>query len=143
MIFSQLITDDGVIEINHDKSNNFLKVIPLMLSKDKLTCRKVKAVLRYHEPGAHGSVEQYVHHLLFTFNPYCKRKHLKPPPFSSTLKNYKNWVEIVDRNKSLLEPYGEMVNKVLTNLRSNLTYSDTFSEQGNNGVEEEYDHRCK
>lgn len=84
IIFSQLITDDGVIEINHDKSNNFLKVIPLMLSKDKLTCRKVKAVLRYHEPGAHGSVEQYVHHLLFTFNPYCKGKHLKPPPFSST-----------------------------------------------------------
>ena len=52
-------------------------------------------------------------------------------------------MEIVDRNKSLLEPYGEMVNKVLKNLRSNLTYSDTFSEQENNGVEEEYDHRCK
>lgn len=62
-ILGQLITDDGVIEINHDKSNNFLKVIPLMLSKDKLTCRKVKAVLRYLEPGAHGSVEEYVHHL--------------------------------------------------------------------------------
>ena len=49
---------------------------------------------------------------------------------------------IVDRNKSLLEPYGEMVDKVLPQSRPNLTYSDTFSEQENNEVEEEDDQRC-
>ena len=41
-------------------------------------------------------------------------------------------MEIVDRNKSLTEPYGEMVYKVLPNLRSDLTNPDIFSQQENN-----------
>ena len=54
--YQPVILDDDLIEIKYSESN-FLKAIPLMLSKDKLACRKVKAVLRYHEPSAHESVE--------------------------------------------------------------------------------------
>ena len=105
-----VLLDDGFIEINHGKSN-FLKVIQLISSKDKLTCRKVKAVLRYHEPSAHKSMDQYAHHLLFTFYPFSGTYFGKLQKLGL--------MEIVDRYKSLLEPYGEMVNKALSNLRFN------------------------
>ena len=81
--------------------NNFPKTIPLASSKDKLKCRKVKAVLRYYEPSAHISVEQYAHHLLFKFYPFRNKEHLKSPPFSGTyFKKFQESVvtEIVDGN---------------------------------------------
>ena len=38
--------------------------------KEKLKCRKVRSVLRYHVPNRHKTPEQYAHHLLFMFFPF-------------------------------------------------------------------------
>ena len=46
-------------------------------------------------------------------------------------------MEIVDSSKFLIEPYEKMLDIALLNLRSYLTYSDTFSWQENDEVEKE------
>ena len=43
---------------------------PLILSKEKLKCRKVKSVLRYHVPNCHKNPEKYAHYMLFMFYPF-------------------------------------------------------------------------
>ena len=48
---------------------NYPQTLPLMSSKDKLHCRKVPFVLRYHVPKKHKYPEQYAYHLLFLFYP--------------------------------------------------------------------------
>lgn len=44
------LLDDTIKESNHIETN-FSKVIPLMTFKEKLNFRKVKALLRYHQPS--------------------------------------------------------------------------------------------
>ena len=81
-----------------------------------------------------------MYHLLFTFYPFRNEEHLKSPPFSEKdLKKLQesSVMEIVDRNKSLIVPYKEMVDKTLSNSRSDLTNPDTISQQENDKVEEE------
>ena len=47
-------------------------------------------------------------------------------------------MEIVDSNKSLIEPYEVMVDKAFLNLRSDLTNPDMISRQANDEVEKEW-----
>ena len=46
-------------------------------------------------------------------------------------------MEIVCKNKTLTEPCGEMIDQVLSNLRSDLTNAGSFSQQENDEMEEE------
>ena len=55
------LLDDELMETNH-LDPHLIKTIPLMSSKEKLKCRKVKAVLRYHVPNANRNAEEYAHH---------------------------------------------------------------------------------
>ena len=57
---------------------NYPKNLPLMSSKEKLHCRKVPFVLRYHVPNNHKYPEQYAHHLLFLFYPIRDESVLLP-----------------------------------------------------------------
>ena len=77
-----MLLDDTVMESNHAKTY-FPKVIPLMTFKEKLHCRKVKAVLRYHQPSPTKHIEKYAHHLLFSFYPFRDKEQLKSPAFMS------------------------------------------------------------
>ena len=64
-------------------------------------------------------MEQYAHHLLLTFYPFCNEEYLKLPPFSGTyFKKLQKLglMGVADRNKSLIVPFGEMVDKALSNL---------------------------
>ena len=63
------VLQDNVLEINH-KACEYPITIPLMSSKEKLKCRKVKLVLRYHVPNRHKNPEKYAHLILFTFYPF-------------------------------------------------------------------------
>ena len=54
----------------------FPSVIPLMSSKEKLKCRKIRAVLRYHVPNRHKYPEKYAHHLLFMYCPFRSETEL-------------------------------------------------------------------
>ena len=75
-----VLLDDTVMESNHAETR-FPKVVPLMTFKEKLHCRKVKAVLGYHQPSPTKHTEQYAHHLLFSFYPFRNEEQLKSPPF--------------------------------------------------------------
>ena len=77
---------------------------------------------------------------MFAFYPFHNKEHLKSPPFSGAY--YRKLqelgvMEIVCRNKTLIEQYGEMVDQALLNLRSDLKNADAFSRQENDKVEEE------
>ena len=61
------ILQEDLLENNHS-SCNYPATIPLMSSKEKLKCRKVKVVLRYHVPNRHKYPEKYAHHLLFMYH---------------------------------------------------------------------------
>ena len=54
-------------ELVDENSETFFlpKTIPLMLSKKKLQCRKVKSVLRYHVTDQHKFPEKYAHYAFF------------------------------------------------------------------------------
>ena len=127
--------DDKVMDANHDESI-YPKVIPLMSSNEKLKCRKGRAVLRYHQPSPHKSIEQYAHHLLFVFYPFRKEEELK----SSTTGTYFAKLQepfvtsIVNENKKLMEPYGDMVEKALLNLHCEVVTPDPFGQQENDDL---------
>ena len=48
---------------------------------EKLKFRKVRAVLRYHQPNRQKNFEQYAHHLLFTFFSFRDEAYLKSSYF--------------------------------------------------------------
>ena len=75
---------EEIIEQNHD-SSTYPKTIPLMSCSEKLRCRNIPLVLRYHVHNKDRQFEKYAHHLLFMFYPfrndqiYCQviLKHMK------------------------------------------------------------------
>ena len=69
-----VVLNDELMNSNHEESI-FPKIVPLMSSKEKLKCRKVKAVLRYHQPSPHKNVEQYSHHLYLLFIHFVMKKN--------------------------------------------------------------------
>ena len=46
-------------------------------------------------------------------------------------------LDIVNRNKTIMEPFGEIVDQTLSNLRSDVTIPDSFSQQENDEVQAE------
>ena len=40
-------------------------------------------------------------------------------------------MDIINRNKAIMEPFGEIVDQALSNLRSDVANSDSFSQQEN------------
>ena len=106
----------------------------MTLNNEKLKCRKVRGVLRYHQPNPQKYIEQYAHHLLFTFYPLRDEAYLKFPPMTKTYfgkLQEPGVMDIINRNKAIMEPFGEIVDQALSNLRSDVANSDSFSQQEN------------
>ena len=61
---SEILVDD-LIENNHASDIHYPSSIPIMSANEKLKCRKVPYVLKYHVPNQHTHPEEYPHHLLF------------------------------------------------------------------------------
>ena len=57
---------DSLIEVNHENLN-YPKIIKLMISNERMHCRKVRQVLRYHTLNKYRFPEKYAHHLIFLF----------------------------------------------------------------------------
>ena len=62
--YQSVILDDELLETHH-KVCNYPKDVSLMSSKEKLKCRKVKALLRYYHPNPNKAFETYAYHLIF------------------------------------------------------------------------------
>lgn len=85
-------------------------------------------------------MEQYAHHFVFAFYLLCNEKHLKSTLFSGAYYQKlqePGVMEIVCRNKTLTELYGEMLDQTLSKLWSDLVNADAFSQQENGEMEEE------
>ena len=105
-----------------------------MSSKEKLKCKTVKSVLRYHVPNLHKQPENYAHHMLFMFYPFRKNQTCVQWKVAHTWKNVviKN---IVNENKQTFEPFSELVDSALTDYRTDLTRNpDAFAQQENDEV---------
>ena len=130
---------DKLIETNHPISSSYPEVLVLS-SGEKLDYRKVELVLRYHVHSKFKNPEGYVLHLLFMFYPFrddCELKVGKPSLYSSKLSE-PGVLEIVNNNKSLVEPYSDLVNAAFLNYIADITPSwDPFSQQENEDVENE------
>ena len=128
------------MELNHGESRHPDKIELMTLNNEKLKCRKVRGVLRYHQPNPQKYIEQYGHHLLFTFYPFRDEAYLKFPPMTKTYfgkLQEPGVMDIIDRNKAIMEPFGEIVDQALSNLRSDVTNLDSFSQQENDEVQAE------
>lgn len=95
-------------------------------------------MLSYHQPSTHESLEQYTHNFLLAFFTFCNKEHLKSLPFSGTgNQKLPDVIEIVCRNKTLIEPKGEIVDRASSNLRFDLTNADACFQQENEEVKGE------
>ena len=56
---------DELMEDIHNIDYIYPKVIPLILSKEKLKCRKFPFVLQFYVPNQQTQPEEYAHHMHF------------------------------------------------------------------------------
>ena len=79
------VLENELIEENHDICS-YPATLPLMSNKnEKLKCRKVKAILRYHVPNQNKRPEEYAHHLLFMYHPFRNEEELRQPTYMENL----------------------------------------------------------
>lgn len=131
---------DELIEGNHCCIEGFPKVINLG-KNEKLVCRKVDFVLRYHVPNEYKFPEQYAHHLLFMFFPFRSESELKssnPPSYLAKL-NEPGVIQTINYNKTLVEPFGDLVDRAFSQFQSHRECNfDSFAQQENDNTEEDF-----
>ena len=132
---------DEVIEENHsmNDNNSYPKRITLSTG-EKLVHRKVEFVLRHRVPNKDKDPEAYAHHLLFMFYPFRSEEQLKAREllsYSAKLLEAEV-INVVNENKSLVEPFSDIVDEAFLHFRSDLTPSwDPFLQQENGDVNNE------
>ena len=128
------LTDNLVEDNSLCSPVNYPKMLPLMRSKEKLHCHKVPFVLTYHVPYKHKYPEQYAHHLLFLFYPFQDESALLSKcdrTYTSELIE-QHALEIVNRNKLIIEPHGDIVDSAFSSYKTNHPHNvDSFAQQEN------------
>ena len=137
----EVLTNE-VIQTQHSNSQDISLplTIKLMNTKEKMKCRKVKAVIRYHTPNKTKEPERYFHHLLMLYYPWRNESELMAADQSYTSKFYEpNVQDVVESNRSVFEPDADAVTEALENLRNdqgNIIYSfDPISDQENSDLQ--------
>ena len=76
-----------------------------MSSKDKLKCRKLKAVLRYDVPNCNKYPENYAHHLLFMYYAFRNEQDLRADNSGMNTEklNEAGILDIINANKQVFE----------------------------------------
>ena len=64
-----IVLDDNTVEEYH-KNSIYPTTIPLMSSKEKRKCGRVKNALQYHKLNPNKYPKKLFHHLLITFYPF-------------------------------------------------------------------------
>ena len=123
------VLDDKLFEANNFTTDSYPDVL-ILSSGERSHYRKVELVLRYHVPNKCKDTEGYAHHLLFMFYPFrdeCELMVGQPSSYSSKLSETAV-IEVINNNKSLVEPYSYLVNDAFQNYRSDICPSwDPFS----------------
>lgn len=88
--------------------------LPLMSSKEKLKCRKVRQVLRYrHSPNIDLYPEDYAHHMLFLFYPFRNENELLLNNSYCHKLADPCVLEIVNDNRKNFEPHADEIPALL------------------------------
>ena len=97
---------------------------------------KSESCFKISSANSTKNIEQYAHHLLFTFYPFRDEAYLKSPPITGTYfakLQEQGIMDIISKNK----PFNEIVDQALSNLRSDVINPDSFSQQENDEVQAE------
>ena len=135
-----VVLHDELIELTHGECRYPDKIELITGNNEKLKCWKVRAVLRYHQPNPQKNIEQYVDQFPFTFYPFYDEAYLKSPPLRGTYfakLQEAGAMDIINRNKAIMEPFNEIVNQALLDLCSDVAHSYSFSQQGKDDVQTE------
>ena len=93
-----------------------------MNSNDKMRCRKVRRVLRYHTPNKHQYPEKYAHHLLLLFCPFRSKNELLGGTSHTYQEKYfeDGVTKIIRNNQRKFEPYAELADEAYENFNAEL-----------------------
>ena len=106
-----------------------------MSANEKLKCRKIPYVLKYHVPNQHTHPEEYAHHLLFMYFPFRNEHELKLNNSYADKLNSSNVLEIINLNRMKVESYALLVENVLERLSTNQNANvDSFGQQENDEI---------
>ena len=119
----RVLVDDDI-----ESPLSYPKLIPLMRSKDKMRCRSVKKILRYHTPNANLNPEEHAHHLLMLFYPFRNEQELCEEKSFLMKLNQQNVLTIVNENRVKFEPFGNLVEESLMHFTSHSRSIDSFAE---------------
>ena len=107
----------------------YATVIPLMSAKESFKGRNLKAVWQYHQPSPNRDIEKFAHHMLLFFYSFRVEEYLKLQPITGIyLENRQKpgVLDVINRNRAMMEPLSDVVDNALMNLQSNL---DAFLQQ--------------
>ena len=129
-----VILTDFLIEESHCQ-NNYPSPIPLMNSKEKLRCRRVRSVIRFFTPSAQKNPEGFAHHLLQSFYPFRSEEELAVNGSYIQKLDEPNVKDTINQNKLIFEPEGQLVDEAFRSYREDLTHNqDPFGQQENDEI---------
>ena len=115
-----ILNDDSI----NNASNSLPSTLPLMSTKEKLKCRKVRQVLRYRRaPNNDLYPEEYAHHILFLFYPFRNEDELLLNRSYCHKLAQADVISTVNENKFFFEPYGEQIESAFALLNSNRSFN--------------------
>ena len=85
----------------------------MMLSNEKLKCRKVLYVLKYYVPNKHTKREECAHHILFIYYSFRDENDLKSNNSYVEKLNQPNVLEVINLNRIKVESYATLVEDAL------------------------------
>ena len=130
----EILVDD-LIENNHASDIHYPSSIPIISANEKLKCRKVPYVFKYHVPNQHTHPEENTHHLLFMYFPFRNESELKLNNSYADKLNSSNVLELINLNRVKVEPYALPEENALERLSTNQNANiDSFGQQENDEI---------
>lgn len=118
---------DTLLESNHD--SQYPNIIKLMNCNEKMKCRKVQRVFRYHVPNKHRYPEKYAQHLQLLFYPLRSGIELLGVNKTYQLQLRDENILSLIKNRLRFESYADLVDAAYTNRNAELiSNQDAYGE---------------
>ena len=118
---------DMLLESNHD--SQYPNIIKLMNCNEKMKCRKVQRVFRYHVPNKHRFPDKYAQHLHLLFYPLRSEIELLRVNKTYQLQLRDENILSLIKNRLRFESYADLVDAAYTNWNAELVSNqDAYGE---------------
>ena len=116
-----------LLESNHD--SQYPNIIKLMNRNEKMKCRKVQRVFRYHVPNKHRFSEKYAQHLQLLFYPLRSEIELLGVNKTYQLQLRDEHILSLIKNRLRFESYADLDDAAYTNWNAELVSNqDAYGE---------------